>query len=330
MPSPRERRLQALRDGEEYVRRHIWALEDAAAKTLYTAYQAAYARLGAALLDVFARQVPGDAWTAQDALFRARTESLMAQIEAEADGLQEEGLGTAYRASVAAYRAGFYGRGWLLDQGLLGGAATLPLLPAEAVRAAVLQPYVGSTFLDRFKDARDEFVRRVRRAIVGSQIEGEGIRQARLRLAAELGIDASKRTNPGYYARTEMIARTEILRSSNLGAQAVYEANRDVITAWEFIATKDERTCPECGPLDGNQYPLGEGPQPPLHPNCRCSVLPVLADAALSDAIAGKRETYSDWANRRGVGQGDGGVFAGRGRAAPQSQTVAAQQAAGA
>jgi len=39
-------------------------------------------------------------------------------------------------------------------------------------------------------------------------------------------------------------------------------------TQWQTAA--DERVCPECGPLDGLAWPEDEGPQPPLHVNCRC------------------------------------------------------------
>jgi hypothetical protein len=43
---------------------------------------------------------------------------------------------------------------------------------------------------------------------------------------------------------------------------------RVVWTRW--ITAGDERTCPECAPLDGTLWRDGEGPEPPLHPNCRC------------------------------------------------------------
>jgi len=40
---------------------------------------------------------------------------------------------------------------------------------------------------------------------------------------------------------------------------------------WEVYHTQhDERVCPVCGPHNGQRYKLGEGPQPPLHLNCRC------------------------------------------------------------
>jgi hypothetical protein len=40
---------------------------------------------------------------------------------------------------------------------------------------------------------------------------------------------------------------------------------------WErWVTARDERVCPECGPLQGRTWPEGEGEVPPLHVNCRC------------------------------------------------------------
>lgn len=33
--------------------------------------------------------------------------------------------------------------------------------------------------------------------------------------------------------------------------------------------------CDECAPLGGTVWPAGQGPQPPLHPNCRCWRIPI-------------------------------------------------------
>lgn len=42
--------------------------------------------------------------------------------------------------------------------------------------------------------------------------------------------------------------------------------------AWEqWITHRDERVCPECGPLEGERWEAGDGPYPPLHTNCRCA-----------------------------------------------------------
>ena len=47
--------------------------------------------------------------------------------------------------------------------------------------------------------------------------------------------------------------------------EEVYEV---VFTVWATAG--DGKVCPECGPLDGEAWEEGDGPSPPLHPNCRC------------------------------------------------------------
>jgi hypothetical protein len=43
------------------------------------------------------------------------------------------------------------------------------------------------------------------------------------------------------------------------------------VVLWDAWYTQaDERVCPECGPLHGQWFRQGEGPQPPLHADCRC------------------------------------------------------------
>jgi hypothetical protein len=34
--------------------------------------------------------------------------------------------------------------------------------------------------------------------------------------------------------------------------------------------------CPECESLHGNEYEIGSEPALPVHPNCRCTVIPVI------------------------------------------------------
>jgi hypothetical protein len=41
-----------------------------------------------------------------------------------------------------------------------------------------------------------------------------------------------------------------------------------VWTRWETAS--DEKVCPVCGPYAGRVWRVDDGPQPPLHPNCRC------------------------------------------------------------
>jgi SPP1 gp7 family putative phage head morphogenesis protein len=84
-------------------------------------------------------------------------------------------------------------------------------------------------------------------------------------------------------AKALTIARTETIRASNEGALDRYaEAG---VTEKEWSAD-GEGTCEVCDGLDGQQISLeddfvtddGAVSGPPAHPNCRCSVLPVLKE----------------------------------------------------
>lgn len=105
--------------------------------------------------------------------------------------------------------------------------------------------------------------------------------------------------------RSERIARTEVLRSTNFATDQAY-VQSGVVEAKEWLTAHDERTCPWCGPQDGKVIELGESffeqgdtvtgtndkgkkvylqvnvddvDFPPLHPNCRCTLIPVLKES---------------------------------------------------
>lgn len=94
--------------------------------------------------------------------------------------------------------------------------------------------------------------------------------------------------------RSERIARSEIIRGSNYATEQAY-MDSGVVEAKEWLTTKDERTDDECIAMDGKIIPLGENffnkgdtfegltldyeniGFPPLHVNCRCTLIPVIS-----------------------------------------------------
>jgi SPP1 gp7 family putative phage head morphogenesis protein len=80
--------------------------------------------------------------------------------------------------------------------------------------------------------------------------------------------------------RAEMVARTETARADVEGSLATYRAS-GVVEGKQWITGAD--CCDECQDMDGEVVPLdgqfeGGASDPPLHPSCRCDVLPVVSD----------------------------------------------------
>lgn len=84
-------------------------------------------------------------------------------------------------------------------------------------------------------------------------------------------------------ARAEMIARTNTIWALNEGAVERYDDAG--IKAVRWLATEDDLTCDYCLDLDGEAVEVGDAfaesngwdvAHPPLHPNCRCTVVPVV------------------------------------------------------
>lgn len=111
------------------------------------------------------------------------------------------------------------------------------------------------------------------RALIGKQAaEGWSIEQL-----AEAIIAAGVTTSE---SRATMIARTETALAYSKGSILGYELS-GVVESIEWLATLDKKTCPDCRALNGTTTKLGstfsDGTEsPPRHPNCRCTVLPVL------------------------------------------------------
>lgn len=77
------------------------------------------------------------------------------------------------------------------------------------------------------------------------------------------------------YNNADRLLRTEASRYYNAAAQDSYEAAG--IKKVEWLTEKDDRECGECGPLNGKIFDIKDHPPLPLHPSCRCTILPVLS-----------------------------------------------------
>ena len=146
---------------------------------------------------------------------------------------------------------------------------TLP--PANTLRTIVSsRPVVrGSSIPQAFTRLSRSLKAGIEEQIKLGMIEGETTMQIVRRLRSKGGLyDFSRRG-------VEALVRTATNGVTSQARQATYLANQDVIKGWQFVATLDLNTTLICGKLDGQVFPLGEGPMPPRHPGCRSDDAPV-------------------------------------------------------
>ena len=93
----------------------------------------------------------------------------------------------------------------------------------------------------------------------------------------EIAINLNNQMGSGFNAAHRLV-RTETMHYLNESAKEGYkDAGCKKIQFW---AAEDERTCEQCGRLHEKIYELGKEPTLPLHPNCRCTYIPIVEENA--------------------------------------------------
>lgn len=147
-----------------------------------------------------------------------------------------------------------------------------PGIPREAIKKIIEYPYAGKMFSDRIWDNKDALVKYTQQDLTVGIIRGDSIQKMSRQLKKDLNV---------LYYQAERLVRTETNYAMN---QAHLKGYKDsgVVEKYEFLAAHDKRTSKLCRDLDGEMFELskavvGEN-YPPMHPNCRSTVVPVLED----------------------------------------------------
>lgn len=93
--------------------------------------------------------------------------------------------------------------------------------------------------------------------------------------------------------QAEALVRTGVIHYSNQAREAMFIDND--VDEVVFVATLDNRTTLQCSSKDGNRYKIDDAskPVPPLHFNCRSTMIPAIAmqDVDTRAAVGGQRGT---------------------------------------
>lgn len=112
-------------------------------------------------------------------------------------------------------------------------------------------------------------------------------------IAGDTTDQISARIRQKVSGRTAAQARTVVATAVNHAAtqakRIFAEENEAVLAGEEYVATLDARTTMVCASHDGEIFPVGQGPQPPLHYNCRSTRVPVPPEDSVLPGLEGER-----------------------------------------
>ena len=133
----------------------------------------------------------------------------------------------------------------------------------QQAKAIASQNWTGVKFSDRIWGHANEFNARVMTDLEEMIVQGKSPDRIKKKLMEDYSIK---------FHEADRLIRTEASHAYNTAAlQSYMDAGCEQV---DFLAEKD--CCELCEPYSGKRYPAAYAPTIPVHPNCRCTYLPVV------------------------------------------------------
>lgn len=190
---------------------------------------------------------------------RERLNGLGARLERETAAQREWTASKSYQSA----------RKMMRD--MTGGVVSQAVPDLQGLLRAMDTAWSGRNYSARVWRNTDQLAQMLEDEIEAAFLSGKSVRRMANVIMDRFGV--------GYRA-AECLVRTE---TSYVQNQTAAQSYRDAgCTEYEILTASDRRTCRRCAAQNGKRYPFtamqpGEN-APPFHPNCRCTILPVVGE----------------------------------------------------
>ena len=190
---------------------------------------------------------------------RERLNGLGARLERETAAQREWTASKSYQSA----------RKMMRD--MTGGVVSHAAPDLQGMLRAMDTAWSGRNYSARIWRNTDQLAQLLEDEIEAAFLSGKSVRRMANVIMDRFGV--------GYRA-AECLMRTETSYVQNQTAAKSYEDAG--CTEYEILTASDRRTCRRCAAQNGRRYPFtamqaGEN-APPFHPNCRCTILPVVGE----------------------------------------------------
>lgn len=190
---------------------------------------------------------------------RERLNGLGARLERETAAQREWTASKSYQSA----------RKMMRD--MTGGVVSQAVPDLQGLLRAMDTAWSGRNYSARIWRNTDQLAQMLEDEIEAAFLSGKSVRRMANVIMDRFGV--------GYRA-AECLMRTETSYVQNQTAAKSYEDAG--CTEYEILTASDRRTCSRCAAQNGRRYlftemQAGEN-APPFHPNCRCTILPVVGE----------------------------------------------------
>ena len=202
---------------------------------------------------------------------RERLNGLGARLERETAAQREWTASKSYQSA----------RKMMRD--MTGGVVSQAVPDLQGLLRAMDTAWSGRNYSARIWRNTDQLAQMLEDEIEAAFLSGKSVRRMANVIMDRFGV--------GYRA-AECLMRTETSYVQNRTAARSYEDAG--CTEYEILTASDRRTCSRCAAQNGRRYlftemQAGEN-APPFHPNCRCTILPVVGEEERLAKKAGPEE----------------------------------------
>ena len=202
---------------------------------------------------------------------RERLNGLGARLERETAAQREWTASKSYQSA----------RKMMRD--MTGGVVSQAVPDLQGLLRAMDTAWSGRNYSARIWRNTDHLAQMLEDEIEAAFLSGKSVRRMANVIMDRFGV--------GYRA-AECLMRTETSYVQNKTAAKSYEDAG--CTEYEVLTAQDRRTCRRCAAQNGRRYlftemQAGEN-APPFHPNCRCTILPVVGEEERLAKKAGPEE----------------------------------------
>lgn len=167
------------------------------------------------------------------------------------------------------------------------------------------RPFQGRVMKEWASTMQAEDLRRISNAVQMGMVAGEDSATIARRVVGTGALKGADGMTQLTRRQVQAITRTAVSHISNNARSEFLQENSDILDREQFVGTLDARTTPVCRAMDGEIFPLGKGPIPPLHYQCRSLRVAAFNAERMGDRPANastKKQLLREYAEKNNLG----------------------------